>query len=317
MTSIDIGLEIYPKQLCKHGLILGSTGTGKSVTLQKVMEELFHVNDTPNLQIVIDSKGDLSKIRHNYDDPNINLILYDANKTWEEDKNFGTPLKMRLGLMSIDLFMGVLSLNPSQANILRALLDFILWEDVANPFEVVRCLDAYRDDIGQSLNVNSNSFNTLRNKIMGLHLKYKEYFYEVGKEYYHNALESMDVVKDCGGNVLVIINMETDVIKNIDSENPVKSPRLLYQLWVTYIVGLIKQTYKQEVDTLKCSLFIDEAHYLFHDCPAFIEAYYLDMIKTMRSKGLSCWFITQGFSDIPSAISANCNTVIQLSLIHI
>ena len=33
--------------------------------------------------------------------------------------------------------------------------------------------------------------------------------------------------------------------------------------------------------------------------------------KMMRSKGVSCWFISQGFGDIPPDISDNCNTLIQ------
>lgn len=300
---IDIGVKLYTKELCKHGMILGSSGSGKSTSLLSIIEGIYHLDDLPNIQIVFDVKGDLTKIRGNYKETNI--FLYELNKNWNPDFNGGTPIKMKLGFLPLDVFMQLLQIELVQSNILHTLLKIIDWGDILNPTELLHYLDVCKDEMYNHIEINQRSYAALINKIIGFNIKYSEYFYDIDKkDNYVSCIDNLQVCKDemikNNENAIIIINV-----------NSIINDKLLYQLFSVYVKSQIEKTYKKETNNLQCSLYIDEAHLLFNDSLDYMKKHFETFTKMMRSKGVSCWFISQGFTDIPPDISDNCNTLIQ------
>lgn len=305
MTSFNIGTELYTKELCKHGLILGSTGSGKSTSILSIIEGLYNMDDLPNVQIIFDIKGDLNKLKTFYN--NDNIFLYEINKNWNADYNCGTPLKLVLGRIPIDMFSKFLELEQSQENIFNTLLTIVPWDIILNPAELISYLNNYYDEIETIIKINTSSFNSLINKIIGFNIKYKDYFYDRDKSEYVNYLNYLSEI-DAG------VIEHNDKCMFIINVNTIVDDAMFYQLFTCYIISQIKQAYKNEVNRLKLSLYIDESHLLFNGDSGFIKTYIFSFIKMIRSKGVGVWFISQGFRDIPSDITDNCNTLIQHKL---
>jgi hypothetical protein len=305
VKSINIGTEIYTKELTKHGLILGMTGAGKSTTILSIIEKLYHHEDLPNIQIVFDIKGDLNKLQsfHN----NGNIFLYEINKDWDEKNNPGTPLKLALYNIPSDMFCKFLNLEQGQENIFNTLLSIISWGAILNPKELIDYLNAYYDEIEKHININTASFNSLMNKIIGFNIKYKDYFYDRDKEEYVNYLDYLSEIDE-------MIIKHNDKCVFIINVNSIVDDTMFYQLFTSYIIASIKKSYKNEVNRLKLSLYIDESHLLFKNNDNFMNVYICSFIKMIRSKGVGVWFISQGFKDIPADITDNCNTLIQHKL---
>lgn len=305
MTSFNIGTELYTKELCKHGLILGSTGSGKSTSILSIVEGLYNMDDLPNVQIIFDVKGDLNKLQTFYN--NGNIFLYEINKNWNAENNTGTPLKLFLGRIPSDMFSKFLELEQAQENIFNTLLTIVSWDIILNPSELIIYLNNYYDEIETTIKINTSSFNSLINKIIGFNIKYKDYFYNRDKEEYENCLNYLSEIDEGviqhNDKCIIIINV-SDIVDNT----------MFYSLFTCYVISQIKQAYKQEVKQLKLSLYIDESHLLFNGDSGFMKTYIFSFIKMIRSKGVGVWFISQGFRDIPSDITDNCNTLIQHKL---
>ena len=62
------------------------------------------------------------------------------------------------------------------------------------------------------------------------------------------------------------------------------------------------------------ALFIDEAHMLFADAPAELVREIERMVRLIRSRGVSLWFVTQSPADLPDTILAQLQNRIQHSL---
>ena len=62
------------------------------------------------------------------------------------------------------------------------------------------------------------------------------------------------------------------------------------------------------------AMFIDEAHMLFADAPAELVREIERMVRLIRSRGVSLWFVTQSPADLPDTILAQLQNRIQHSL---
>ena len=62
------------------------------------------------------------------------------------------------------------------------------------------------------------------------------------------------------------------------------------------------------------AFFIDEAHMLFRDCPKSLLAELEKIVRLIRSKGVSLWFVTQSPADVPASILGQLQNRVQHSL---
>ncbi|MFT6072290.1 MAG: hypothetical protein ACJAXL_000825, partial [Alphaproteobacteria bacterium] len=149
------------------------------------------------------------------------------------------------------------------------------------------------------------TFDCLYTAIQDFSFRYNDYFCEW----------SDDRIKKDSNELL--FDMQRAYFHNNEFSNlfiinvsKVKSDKKLYQIWVSYILNCLRKNYVDEVSELKVSLFIDEAHQLFGGEVKSLSNDLEDFVATMRSKGVSCWFITQNVNSIPINITTNLGTLI-------
>ena len=126
--SQDKELALLPALANRHGLITGATGTGKTVTLQKMAESFASIGVPV---FMTDIKGDLSGIAAEGElSPKLEQRLRTLNVTdWEAVKSTtvfwdvfgeaGHPVRATVSEMGPLLLARLLSLNDTQAGVLN------------------------------------------------------------------------------------------------------------------------------------------------------------------------------------------------------
>ena len=69
-----------------------------------------------------------------------------------------------------------------------------------------------------------------------------------------------------------------------------------------------------ELDEPKLAFFFDEAHLLFNGAPKALVEKVEQVVRLIRSKGVSVWFITQNPSDIPDSVLGQIGNRVQHAL---
>ena len=69
-----------------------------------------------------------------------------------------------------------------------------------------------------------------------------------------------------------------------------------------------------DLDKPKIAFFFDEAHLLFNDAPTALLEKIEQVVRLIRSKGVSVWFISQNPSDIPESVLGQVGNRVQHAL---
>jgi len=69
-----------------------------------------------------------------------------------------------------------------------------------------------------------------------------------------------------------------------------------------------------DLDKPKLAFFFDEAHLLFKDAPKALVEKVEQVVRLIRSKGVSVWFITQNPTDIPDSVLGQIGNRVQHAL---
>src|SRR5262245_8946571 len=123
----DIELSLFPKMANRHGLVAGATGTGKTVTLQKLAEGFSRIGVPV---FMADIKGDLAGISQ--PGGNKPTVVERVQKFGLKDFQFaafpvmfwdvfgeqGHPVRATVHEMGPMLFARLLGLNETQAGVL-------------------------------------------------------------------------------------------------------------------------------------------------------------------------------------------------------
>lgn len=325
---ITIGGAIYdnePQQSCliniplktlnRHGLIAGATGTGKTVTLQIIAEQLS-AKGVPVL--MMDLKGDLSGIattgtinpkieeRHNA----IGLA-YEAQATPIElltlSNEKGVKLRATVSEFGPVLFSKILDLNDTQGGIVAIafkyaddkqlpLLDLKDFKSVLQFFTNEGKTDVQKE-YG---NISSTSISTILRKIIELESQGAEAFFG------ERSFDVTDLVRKEGEKGIVSIVRLTDI-----QDKP--------KLFSTFMLCLLAEIYHSfpeagDLDKPKLCVFIDEAHLIFNEASAPLLNQIESIIKLIRSKGIGIFFCTQNPYDIPDVVLSQLGLKVQHAL---
>jgi DNA helicase HerA-like ATPase len=120
------GLHLLPQYANRHGLIAGATGTGKTVTLQRVAEGLSRIGVPV---FMADVKGDLAgqsqpgepkgKIKERIDSLKLDMTLEACPVVfWDAFGKQGHPVRTTISEMGPLLLARMLGLNETQAGVL-------------------------------------------------------------------------------------------------------------------------------------------------------------------------------------------------------
>ena len=90
-------------------------------------------------------------------------------------------------------------------------------------------------------------------------------------------------------------------------------------LYSTFLLWMLSELYEMlpeagDLEKPKMAFFFDEAHLLFKDAPKALLEKVEQVVRLIRSKGVSVWFITQNPSDIPDSVLGQIGNRIQHAL---
>jgi DNA helicase HerA-like ATPase len=309
-------IRIPLKTLNRHGLIAGATGTGKTKTLQIIAEQLS-AQSIPCL--LMDVKGDLSGIavpsnghpkideRHE----KIGLPFIPDNSpveflTLSEEK--GVRLRATVTEFGPVLFSKILDLNDTQSGVIALIFK---WAD-DNKLPLLN-LDDMKKALQYAINegkenikeeygaLSTSSVGTILRKIIELEQQGGDIFF---------GEPSFDI------NDLIRINEDgkgmVSILRLVDIQDKPK-------LFSTFMLQMLAEIYsilpeEGDIDRPKLCLFIDEAHLVFEEASKVLLNQIETIVKLIRSKGVSVFFITQNPEDIPEDVLGQLGLKVQHAL---
>ena len=283
-TVQDKVIDLDINTLNRHGIIAGSSGSGKTTTIKTLVKGL-NDNDVPTL--LFDAKGDLK-----------DLLQAHKGTLYTFKGDYGVPLNTSISTLNIDLLSNILALNNTQHGILATAFLIAKDKDISlTTIEDLEDLFIYMINNNESLSIQygrlSNvSISTIRRKINTLKLNDLQYIFDYDNFDYQE----------------IINNKQINII---DSVELVKYPKL----YASIVVMVLRQFYDNlqdsEQDTPKTIIFIDEAHLLFKDTNKNMIQDIIQIVKLIRSKGIGLFFISQSIDDVPNEILGQLSTKIQ------
>lgn len=278
--------------LTRHGIIAGSTGTGKSRAMQVLAEQLA---DAGVHVFVSDVKGDASGFCVAGGESGRNkLAPFEphalAANYWSVGSRF-TPLRFSVSQCGSVLLSRLLSLNPTQESHLSIAFSYAKKADL--PLDTLEDLLEVLDALvaTQQRGISPPSVSVIQRKVISL------------QESGAGELFGMPAAKlqDLGGlNVLNLSDARRDM-------SVAMAPAFL----LNKLFGMLPEA--GDLAVPKFAIFFDEAHYLFKDSNKSLRDLMATILKQIRSKGVSVFFVTQDVSDIPEEILSQLSTKIIFS----
>lgn len=307
---------LNPAMANRHGLIAGATGTGKTVTL-KVIAESFSDLGVP--VFMADIKGDLTgmckegsenkHILRSIETMGIENFTYTSYPTRFFDvyaKN-GHPVRTTISEIGPELLARLLGLNDVQSGVLRII--FRIADDkglLLLDLKDLRLMVQYVGDNANEFkltygNVSAQSLGAIQRALLTLEDDGGDIFFG------EPALDLADWF-DWDENGRGVMNI-------LECQELFQHP-LLYS---TFLLWMLSELYEMlpevgDIDKPKIAFFFDEAHLLFNDAPKALLEKVEQVIRLIRSKGVSVWFISQNPSDIPESVLSQISNRVQHAL---
>ena len=328
-TSIFIGAstndtskrqELELKRANRHGLIAGATGTGKTVTLQGMIEG-FSAVGTPCF--VADVKGDLSGLAMAGSPQSKTHESFAARaqqigdtdwhyadtpvQFWDLFGEQGHPIRTTVSEMGPLLLARLMGLNDVQEGVLTIAFtvadkDGMLLLDLDDLQAMLAdCANRASELTTTYGNVSKQSIGSIQRNLLQLRSQGGDHFFG------EPALELRDFLKtdDSGRGVVNILA----------ADKLMQSPQL-YSTFLLWLMSELFETMPEVGDPDKPVLcfFFDEAHLLFDDIPKALEDKIEQVVRLIRSKGIGIYFITQNPIDIPETVAGQLNNRVQHKL---
>ncbi len=309
-------IYIEPAMANRHGLIAGATGTGKTVTL-KVVAESFSEMGVPTF--IADIKGDVSgmcmpgsenkHIRRSIDTMGIENFTYTdfPVRFFDVYGKLGHPVRTTISDMGPELLARLLGLNDTQSGVLRIV------------FRIA-------DDKGWLL-LDLKDLRAMLQHVADHGNEYKIQYGNVSAQSVGAIQRALLTLEDEGGNIFfgepqLDISDWFDWDENGRGVMNILECAELFQhplLYGTFLLWMLTELYELlpeagDLEKPKIAFFFDEAHLLFKDAPKALLDKVEQVVRLIRSKGVSVWFITQNPMDIPESVLAQIGNRVQHAL---
>ncbi|CAG4884922.1 putative ATPase [Georgfuchsia toluolica] len=309
-------LALLPALANRHGLIAGATGTGKTVTLQRLAEQ-FSAIGVP--VFMADVKGDLSglgaagvasdKLRARLAQLGIDDWQPAACPTvfWDIYGAQGHPVRATISDMGPLLLARLLNLNDTQSGVLQ--LVFKIADDQGLLLLDLKDLRAMVQHVGEHAvefkteygNVSAASIGAIQRGLL--------------------EIEEQGGANFFGEPMLDIADlMQTDskghgVINILAGDKLMNAPRL----YSSFLLWLLAELFEQlpeagDLDKPKLVFFFDEAHLLFNEAPPALLEKIEQVVRLIRSKGVGIYFVTQNPLDVPDSVLGQLGNRVQHAL---
>jgi DNA helicase HerA-like ATPase len=299
--------------------VAGATGTGKTVTLQRLAEQ-FSRNGVP--VFVADVKGDLAGISQSGGGSKkvaervAQLGLeategfdYAANPVmfWDIEGAKGHPVRTTVSELGPMLLARLLGLNEVQEGVLNIV--FQLADDngwLLLDLKDLRALLNHCSEEADSLqsrygNISKASVGAIVRRLL--------------------ALEQQGAERLFGEPALALDDlMQTDeqghgYISVLAADKLIHTPAI-YSTFLLWLLSELFETLPEvgDPDKPKLVFFFDEAHLLFNDAPKVLVDKIEQVVRLIRSKGVGIYFVTQSPLDVPESVLGQLGNRVQHAL---
>ncbi len=297
-------ITLLPQFANRHGLITGATGTGKTVTLQK-MAESFAAIGVP--VFLADVKGDLSgiaaagvvseKMLHRLKAMGINNFKPQANSTvfWDVYGVSGHPVRATVSDMGPLMLSRLLNLNDTQSGVLQ--LVFKIADDNGLLLLDLKDLRAMIQFVGDNArkfttgygNISAASLGAIQRGLLTVEQQGGDSFFG------EPMLDIADLLQTDGAGRGIMNILAADKLYN----NP--------KIYSTFLLWMLAELFEQlpevgDLEKPKLVFFFDEAHLLFNDTPKALLEKIEQVVRLIRSKGVGVYFVTQNPLDVPEKV---------------
>ncbi|WPP45497.1 helicase HerA-like domain-containing protein [Pseudomonas sp. AN-1] len=301
----------------RHGLIAGATGTGKTVTLQHLVEQF---SDAGVAVFAADIKGDLcglgaagapqGKIAER-----IAAMPWLGHRPqaypvtlWDVAGQGGHPLRTTLSEMGPLLLGALLELTDSQQAALYAAFrvadrEGLLLLDLKDLKALLNHLQGNPELLGEDRALFTGpSAQALLRKLATLEQQGAEALFG------EPALQLEDLLQPAADG--------RGRIHLLDASRLVHEAPKVY---ATFLLWLLAELFEQlpergDADQPLLALFFDEAHLLFAGTPKALQERLEQVVRLIRSKGVGVYFVTQSPGDLPDDILAQLGLRVQHGL---
>ena len=309
-------LCLLPGLANRHGLIAGATGTGKTVTLQRLAEQ-FSAQGVP--VFMADVKGDLAglsqagawnpKLKERAEQLGMGDMAFTAYPVtfWDVWGEAGHPVRATISEMGPLLIGRLLNLNDVQQGVLSLTFKIaddngLLLLDLKDLRAIIRYAGENAKDFTSSYgNISAASIGTIQRGLLELEQQGGD------KLFGEPALDLDDL-------------MQTDT-KGRGTINVLAADKLMNapKTYATLLLWLLSELFERlpevgDPEKPKLVFFFDEAHLLFDDAPAALLQKIEQVVRLIRSKGVGIYFVTQNPLDLPDTVLGQLGNRVQHAL---
>ena len=313
--NAKIDLHLLPALANRHGLITGATGTGKTVTLQAIAQQLSSIGVPV---FMADVKSDLSGLaKAGGGNPKVEErakllkldLRYEACPVvfWDVFGASGHPVRATVSDMGPLLLGRMLNLNETQAGVLNLVFKIaddngLLLLDLKDLRAMLRYVGdntgAFTTEYG---NVSAASIGAIQRGLL--------------------ELESQGGERIFGEPMLNIADLIQTDAKGRGMVNILCAGKLMQspKTYATLLLWLLSELFENlpeagDLDQPRLVFFFDEAHLLFNDAPDALVDKIEQVVRLIRSKGVGVYFVTQNPADVPDKVLSQLGNRVQHAL---
>ena len=306
---------LLPQMANRHGVITGATGTGKTVTLQRIADE-FSRRGIP--VFMADIKGDLTGVSQpgsmtgkigerlkalGFEDPKFEGAPVTL---WDVFGKQGHPLRSTISEMGPIMLARILQLNDTQEGVLTLAFKIaddqgLLLLDLNDLQQLLKYVGEHTNEFTtQYGNVSKASVGAIQRGLLQLEQEQGEIFFG------EPAVKLDDIMQTVGGR---------GVLNLLAADDLINSPRI----YSTFLLWLLSELFEMlpeagDLEKPKLVFIFDEAHLLFDDAPKALVDKIEQVVRLIRSKGVGVYFVTQSPADIPDKVLAQLGNRVQHAL---
>jgi DNA helicase HerA-like ATPase len=309
---------ILPSMANRHGLIAGATGTGKTVTLQRLAESFSRIGVPV---FVADIKGDLAgvsqpgggnaKVAERVAELGLEAEGFELAGSpvtfWDILAEQGHPVRTTLSEMGPLLLARLMRLNEVQEGVLNIV--FRLADDNGWLLLDIKDLRALLTHVSDNAQALSRAYGNISKASVGAIMRRLLTLEDQGADrlFGEPALDLADL-------------MQTDE-RGRGYVNILAADKLIHTptLYSTFLLWLLSELFEQlpevgDPEKPRLVFFFDEAHLLFDHAPRVLLDKVEQVVRLIRSKGVGVYFVTQNPADVPDDVLGQLGNRVQHAL---
>ncbi len=314
-TASGLDINLLPEMANRHGCITGATGTGKTVTLQKLAEGFSRIGVPVFLA---DIKGDLSglcmpgsateKVAARLSMMKLPTPLWQGAPVtfWDVFGKAGHPIRATVADLGPKLLSRLLNLNETQEGVLSIVFKVaddggLALLDLKDLRAMTQWVADHANDLrAQYGNVSVASVGAITRGLLQLEEQGAEQFFGEPMLDVEDLLQTQD---------------SRGVINILAADALINNPKV----YSTFLLWLMAELFEKlpevgDREKPKIVFFFDEAHLLFSEAPPALLEKIEQVVRLIRSKGVGIYFVTQNPLDIPDKVLGQLGNRVQHAL---